>query len=170
MSNNQVKELFIRIKALYPTFSANQDVKNEWNNWLKDYSNDGVNRNLNKWYEEHPNEVPTIINLIDEFIRVNARERLLGCKYCEKTFKEDDLELLQLHEARHRSINYIKKKEHLLKQNYDAEKLMNLDDETFEKDYDKFLEMIYERENDPKEKELLSNCIFGKSNLECEVM
>lgn len=172
MNNNQVKDLFIRIKALYPTFSANQDVKNEWIKWLKDYSSDGVNRNLTKWYEEHPNDIPTIINLINEFIRIKSKDRYLACKYCKESFKEDDLDKLRLHEDRHRSVNYIKKKEHLLNKDYDEKQLMEMNQEDFDKAYDRFLELIYEKEEDSKEKDLLAKCISKEANEfeVCEVM
>lgn len=159
MNSNEVKELFVRIKALYPTFSANQDVKNEWEKWLIEYSNDGVNKNLTKWYEERPDEIPKIVNLINEFIRVKPRYRFIACNYCKTSFRDDDIESLKEHEDRHRSVKYIKRKEHLLNQNYDENKLMSMNDEAFEKAYDRFLELIYQVITDSSEKSLLEKCI-----------
>lgn len=164
MNKEDVKELFKRIKALYPTFSANQYALDEWFNILKDYSKYGVNDNLTKYYKEKPDILPSCVSLINEFIKIEQKKRYVSCKFCRKGFKETDLEDLKKHEGRHLSVRYIKRKEHLVGKVFDESKLMNADAEIFDKMYDKFLELIYEKESNPTEKELIKMCISNENS------
>lgn len=165
MTREDVAKLFKRIKAYYPTFRAtDKDTFEEWCLWLKDYSDDGVNKNLIDYYKEGHDDPPKIVNLINEFIRVKKEKRCIMCKYCTKTFTDDYLLHLKNHEDRHRSIKYIKRVENKIGKNFSEEKLLDMESEEFEKFYNLFLEELYKSEKTNTEERFLISMALSRGN------
>lgn len=169
MTNEQVKELFKRIKANYDIFSNNKEKFDEWCRILKDYSYIGVSKNFDKWLKEANTEPPIATQLVNEFIREYQKEAIMYCKYCKKPFSLNNFEDYENHIARHNSIIYIKSKENLIDKVFDIQKLLNMGTKEFNLFYEEFQDIIVDLVQNEIQRKRLQNCILTRDGGEIEI-
>lgn len=161
MNREQVKTLFKRIKVHYNTFkSKDQDVFDEWCRRLQDYRANGVFDNFDRYLKEQHDEPPKVIDLINEFIRIEKDFNSINCTICGR---KESLSNYDKHFSRCNSIDYIcRSSKKYFGQVLNKQKLWELSDEEFEDRYWKFCKKLVDvQELSDLEKTSLRNAILS---------
>lgn len=171
---NDVERILNRIRINRPkldklmeTTSKNSAYKSEWYKVLKDYDYEDISNSLDDWLkqETHDGFIPSAYELVRECYTIAEKNKPINfkcsCRYCGKfmTYRA-----LDKHEKRCRDINYIcQSYKKYFGQDLDKNKLMNLDDKTFDDSYYRFLiKLLQIIEKESSEYRMIENILETK--------
>ena len=140
MTKTEVIHFLGKIKAYYQNFCKDSYVVDEWYDRLKNYNIDDVYRKLDEHLQgEYRNEIPKL-HYITRYLSVekerreyNTADKYVRCVNCNKLVKLIEFDK---HVDRCNSVDYLCRmsQKHFNKR-LDAQKLMEVEEERFEKYY-----------------------------------
>lgn len=166
MTNDEVMLFIQRIKKDYPKFDLSGDEYQVWHDQLMKLQKEIADLK----YEEHKKSgFKTIPPKLEVFIyepKEETKNRIFTekCYRCGKILYHN---AMNLHEARHRSVDYIKSRtekyfnKEFTKEKYES--LMSIKEEDFQLIYDKFLKLLLKVVNGT-EKIAILNSFYAKEN------
>lgn len=166
MTNDEVLLFIQQIKKDYPKFDLSADEYQVWHDQLMKIKKEVAELK----YEEHKkNGYKTIPPKLEIFIyepKEETKKRIITekCNWCGRIFYH---EAMNLHEARHRSVDYIKSRtekyfnKEFTKEKYES--LMNMKEDEFQLTYDKFLKVLLKVVTGT-EKIAILNSFYAKEN------
>jgi len=147
MKKEEIAKLFNRIKNHYNTFTTGDDKINEWHRFLKDYSEEDVNRRLDEYLQCEYEQPPLCMSLtrgIEKLKKSNTTDYwVTECDLCKKQFTiyDNDMTEFDKHYRKCQKIDFIDlmsmryKQEHIEKVIY-----YEMSDEELEKRYRKVMD------------------------------
>lgn len=164
MKQDEIYEFINQIKKDYPKFNVGTDE--EYQVW-KDILSKTSYELIKAKYQEHKNNEdykkypPKATYFTYESKSDEPIKYLRHCKYCGRLMYN---EALDLHEDRHRSINYIVKRKNQLwnKPTTDEEEteFINMTQDKFDSKYLEFLKLVYQKITNPTEKRNIENIVY----------
>lgn len=112
MRENQIIDLFKKIKIHYNTFVYDTDKVKEWHRFLKDYDSDDVNNNLDNYITTGYENPPLVYSLIKGIAKIEApqeKEWVTRCDICgtEIRIYGDDMSDFDKHYRKCQKIDFI---------------------------------------------------------------
>lgn len=113
MNAREIKDLFDRIKSHYTMFTYDDKKIQEWYRFLKDYDNDEVNEQFNKYLTNSYDNPPLIFNLTKNLDPIKKEEIkdiwITECDICKQKFKivNDDMREFEKHFRKCSKIDFI---------------------------------------------------------------
>lgn len=164
MTKTETIHFMQKIKSYYQNFSIEDYVVDEWADRLKGFDIEEaykkLDMHLNGEYKSDPPKLHYITNALKKTKTVLKAENIkTRCSICNQVMEYPKLDL---HMARHNSINYIKSREHYLKQTYNEEKMLEAYQAHFDRFYKKFLEELYCVIENGEEKDRIERIIFTR--------
>ena len=147
MTNLQIDEFLKRVKNYYTNFdNVDVNVVKEWKKQIKDYENDSVNIQFDKYLgSEYNAYLPKVINLVRYAKKEgqNNNNISIRCPLCQQETLMSDYDK---HYSRESSVNYVERmaKEYLTK-DIDRAKYLSMDDAEFDERYDKLLFVLKDK-------------------------
>ena len=167
MTNDEVMLFIQQIRKDYPKFDLSADEYQVWHDQLMKIKKEVAELK----YEEHKkNGFKTIPPKLEIFIyepKEETKKRIITekCGWCGRILYHD---AMNLHESRHRSVDYIKARteKYFSKEftNETYEKLMNMEENQFQEMYDKFLRSLLKVVTGAEKKAIL-NSFYAKENI-----
>ena len=166
MTNDEVMLFIQQIKKDYPKFDLSGDEYQVWHDQLMKLQKEIAELK----YEEHKKSgFKTIPPKLEVFI-YEPKEEIKNRVFTEKCVKCGKIlyhDAMNLHEARHRSVDYIKSRaEKYFSKEFTNEKyknLMEMEEDTFQDTYDKFLKVLLKVVTGA-EKIAILNSFYAKEN------
>lgn len=166
MKLNETRYFMERMKVYYPSLVIDDFTTQEWHSQLKDYSSQDINEKFNEHLksEEYNKYIPKISFLTAYLVK--EKEKLepklsktkVMCEICNKTIDFNDY---QNHFDRCSSVNYIfTNGKKYLHRNFDKQKMMIMDNDSFDNLYIKFCEELLKVIPDGLHKHTLENVIL----------
>lgn len=164
MDTKQVSEVLERIQANRQSFLITNAVLNEWCNVLAPYDYYDVMKKLDDYFRDSDNfgRYPDVYYLT-KFLKTIEEKKVLSvphalCQICRQAVKYEDY---QKHYDRCSSVEYlIEISNRYLSKPLSRKKLMDTDNETFEKYYYSTCKAVYNRMPDGFPKHLLENVLL----------
>lgn len=169
MTRIQVKDFMERIKLHYQEFVIDEKRVEEWYKMLKDYDEIEVNEKLNEHLdnEQYGHLIPKVAFLVKYLTKISDKQKYntenikVKCNLCGATTSYSAFEK---HLTRCNSVEYLNQQSlRLYEKEIDKEKYRNLDEETFNKIYDKVLMKILEITDNKVEKYMISQYFYGSN-------
>lgn len=167
MTLTETRNFMERIKFYYQEFVIDNPKVEEWHKQLKDYNNQEVNDKFEEHLksEEYGHQIPRIGFLTKYLIKEsekplnNANTIRVKCSQCGKgmPLTEFDKHMERCNSVEY--LNFISQK--LYNKELDKEKYRNMDDETFDKIYNKVANEVLKVSEDEEEKERLIKYLLG---------
>lgn len=147
MNKEEITKFLSKIKKDYPNFSINSDEYAAWEEVLSRTTLEQAELRYqhHKDSEEFKNQIPNIKLFMGKKHDSEEWKYLRTCNFCGCILYS---KAMDLHEDRHRSVNYIVRRyrdywhQEMSKQKY--QELMDMDQEEFDNKYNEFLKKVYE--------------------------
>lgn len=163
MSNQEIINFIQLLEKDYPNFKPTNEEYQVWKDILSKigyeiarvkYQNHKDNKDFNKYPPK-----PTYFTFEKQ---AKVMEKYMRyCNYCNKLMYN---EACDLHEDRHRSVNYIKKRKQEVwnkETTYQEElELLEMNQKEFDKKYLEFLKILYKRITNRQEKRNIENIVY----------
>lgn len=111
MNAREIKDLFDRIKSHYTMFTYDDKKIQEWYRFLKDYDNDEVNEQFNKYLTNSYDNPPQVHHLIKNLSKKNEEDDIwiTECDICKQRFKivNNDMYEYEKHHRKCSKIDFI---------------------------------------------------------------
>lgn len=112
MNKRETINLMERIKNIYSMFSYDENKLNEWYRFLKNYTNESVLENYDKYVLEGLERPPLVAELIRNADKVNEEAKppvYIQCDICRKKLLigEDDWDIFEKHHRKCSKIDFI---------------------------------------------------------------
>ena len=168
MTLKETKEFMERIKQHYQEFIIDNPKIEEWHRELKDYNIHEVNDKFEEHLrnEQYGSQIPKIGFLTKYLIKENEKPSYntssirVRCNVCGKGMALTEYDK---HIQRCNSVEYLNQQSlRFYDKEIDKEKYRNMDDETFNKTYDKVLNKILEVSEDEQEKDMICKYFLGE--------
>lgn len=115
MRVNDITKMFERIKKHYNTFGYDDTKVQEWHRFLKDYSNESIARNLDKYILEAYDRPPIVGELLrgaEKEFNDEIKPVYIQCDICkEKILMTDDWSEFNRHYRRCQMKDFIRRQE-----------------------------------------------------------
>ena len=168
MDRREARDFFQKWKSNYPYAKLDELRIEQIYGDIKEYSSADINRKFDEHLanSQYGSREPNVKFLI-KFLKKendfkNIHDIKVQCKYCLEAIPLDEY---SNHIARHNSVYYIKKNEHLINKNFNESNMMQLEQSKFEKIYDEFLNQIKSRIENDQERKLVNNIVNHNSNM-----
>lgn len=93
MKTTEIGNLFERIKKHYNTFGYDEEKIKEWHKFLKDFTNDSVLDNFDKFVLEYHDRPPFVYELTRGAIKnEETNEMRLQCEFCKEYIEYSNYE------------------------------------------------------------------------------
>lgn len=167
MTLTETRNFMERIKLHYQEFMIDNAKVEEWHRELKDYNTYEVNDKFEEHLrnEQYGNQIPKIGFLTKYLIKEsekplnNANVIRVKCSQCGKGIALTEFDK---HMERCNSVEYLNlQSQRLFDREIDKEKYRQMDDETFNKIYDKVANEILKISTDEEEKQRIMNYLLG---------
>lgn len=169
MTIKETRDFMERIKQHYQEFTIDNYKIDEWFKELKDYNYDDVNKKLEEHLrsENYGSVIPKVYfltkHLTKEKDKGKVEELIVRCSICGKIIKYKDF---QEHMDRCNSVEFINlKSKKLFGKEIDKDRYRTMDNEEFDKIYNKLLEKILQTSKNKKEIERIENYMIGNRNI-----
>lgn len=112
MNAREIKDLFDRIKSHYTMFTYDDKKIQEWYRFLKDYDNDEVNKELDKYIGYGYDNPPLVHHLNRNLTKKETNEEnswITECEYCKQRFTiyNNDMREYEKHHRKCSKIDFI---------------------------------------------------------------
>lgn len=112
MKVNEITNLFNRIKKHYNVFTYDETKTEEWYKFLKNYTNESVSENFEKYILEGLERPPLVAELIRGAEKINEETKppvYVQCDLCGKKLLigEDDWDIFEKHHRKCSKIDFI---------------------------------------------------------------
>ena len=146
MKVSEIVNLFERIKKHYNNFGYDDQKVQEWNKFLKNYTNESVSDNFEKYILDGLDRPPLVAELIRNADKVNEEVKppvYIQCDLCKKKLLigEDDWEIFEKHHRKCSKIDFIDRQtQKTLGEVIDKEEYYAMSDEELDSIYRKVMD------------------------------
>lgn len=169
MTIKETNDLLKRIKQHYQGFIVDDYKIEEWHRELKEYSYADVNKKLEEHLrsENYGSQIPKVYfltkHLTKEKDKGKVEELIVRCSICGKIIKYKDF---QEHMDRCNSVEFINlQSKKLFGKEIDKDRYRAMDNEEFDKIYNKLLEKILQTSKNKDEIERIENYMIGNREI-----
>ncbi len=168
MTLTETKELFKRIKAHYPNFNDDDYVIKEWFRYVEPYEKEDIHKKFEQHLKGDYAQYEPKVTYLTSYLKtkeekLKSQEHYIGCEICGQAVNLNDF---QQHHDRCSSIEYVNKlRIKYFGKGVNKEELRKLDEDKFIELYEKMLNIILEKTNDPIEKKRIENYFFSKKEM-----
>lgn len=171
MTVKETKELMERIKNHYQEFIIDNYKIQEWHKELQEYSYADVNKKLEEHLrsENYGSQIPKVYfltkHLTKEKDKGKVEELIVICSICGKIIKYKNF---QEHMDRCNSVEFINlKSKKIFGKEIDKQRYRDMQQEEFDKIYNKLLEKILETSKNSDEIQRIENYMIGNRGIHC---
>lgn len=169
MNREQVRQLFKRIQSNYPNFIIDDYKITEWAKELKDYDEVDVHKKLEEHMrnEQYGNQEPKVYFLTKYLKTIKEKNTIIKYNvHCPICGKYVNLEQYEDHYVKcNRTKLMVDDIKTYYNQNLDFDKIIKLSDESYEKLYKKYLNMMLDADIPYYRKNLILKILYPDTEL-----